>query len=153
MTTLPAGLATGHVGLNVTDLDRSVAFYRGVLGLSIRGESHDARRLYAFLGTEQATLLTIWQQSSGRFADDHPGLHHLAFQVETIEAVEKVEQRARQAGAELIYDSIVPHREGAADGGLYFRDPDGTRLEVYASTGADRHGDAPNADAPTCGFF
>lgn len=152
-TPAPAGLATGHVGLNVTDLDRSVDFYVSVLGLTVRGLSDEQHHRYAFLGDGTRTLLTLWQQSSDRFADDRPGLHHLAFQVDTIGDVEAVEQRVRTLGAELIYDSIVPHREGSADGGLYFRDPDGTRLEVYALTGADGHGRAPAGDSPSCGFF
>jgi len=152
-STPPSGLSTGHVGINVTDLDRAVAFYTGALGLTVRGQAPPGERRYAFLGTAERTLLTVWQQSTDRFADDRPGLHHLAFQVDTIDDVLAVERRVRDAGAELIYDTIVPHREGAADGGLYFRDPDGTRLEVYALTGADEHGDAPTPGAPSCGFF
>lgn len=147
------GLATGHVGLNVSDLDRTVDFYTAALGLTVRGLTDDGERRYAFLGDQQQTLLTLWQQSRGRFGDDRPGLHHLAFQVDAIADVEEVERRVRELGAELVYDTIVPHREGSTDGGLYFRDPDGVRLEVYALTGADGHGRAPAGDSPTCGMF
>lgn len=147
-THAPAGLATGQVGFNVTDLDRSIDFYVAVLGLTVRGLFDEQRHSHAFLGDGTGTLLTLWQQSSDRFADDRTGLHHSAFQVDTIGDVEAVDQRVRA----LVYDSIVPHREGSADGGLYFRDPDGTRLEVYALTGADGHGRAPAGDSPSCGF-
>ena len=146
-------LAAGHVGLNVTSLERSRDFYRDVVGLTVRGEAFDATGNYAFLGTADHTLVTLWEQSASPFATDRAGLHHLAFQVDTIEEVEALERRVRAAGAELLYDTIVPHREGAADGGLYFRDPDGIRLEVFTLAGADAHGAAPSPGAPTCGFF
>lgn len=45
----------------------------------------------------------------------------------------------------------MPHREGAQSGGIFFEDPDGTRLEIYAKDGAS--GAAPVTGAPTCGFF
>jgi hypothetical protein len=54
-------------------------------------------------------------------------------------------------GADFAYDGVVPHGEGAASGGIFFTDPDGTRLEVFAPEGATGH--APAADGPTCGFF
>ncbi len=54
--------------------------------------------------------------------------------------------------APFAYDGVVPHGEGARSGGVFFHDPDGTRLEVYAPSGADP-GNAPTAGAPTCGFF
>ncbi len=40
----------------------------------------------------------------------------------------------------FIYDGIVPHAEGAQSGGIFFEDPDGIRLEIYAPNGAADHG-------------
>ena len=157
-TTAPAptatlrGLTTGHVGINVTDLARSRDFYADVLGLDVLATSTAPGREHAFLGTGGALVLTLWQQSDGRFAPDRPGLHHLSFQVADVAAVEAAEARLRARGAELVHDGVVAHGEGASSGGVFFLDPDGTRLEVFAPTGA---GSAPVPDpgTPTCGFF
>ena len=143
---------TGHVGLNVTDLARSTAFYQQVLDLEVLGEQVEGDRRYAFLGSDGELLLTLWQQSSGEFATDRPGLHHLAFLVADIEAVRAAEERVRAVGAPLFHDGVVPHGEGASSGGIFFGDPDGVRLEIYAAHGADV-APAPTAGAPTCGFF
>lgn len=143
---------TGHVGLNVTDLSRSVRFYSSIFGLEVLKESGDAGRRFAFLGAGQKTVLTLWEQSEGRFNAGAPGLHHLSFRVEDIDAVKEVERKVREAGARLIYDGVVPHAEGADSGGLFFEDPDGTRLEVFTPTGAAGT-QAPVAGAPSCGFF
>lgn len=143
---------TGHVGLNVTDLARSVRFYSNVFGLQVLKESNAEGRRYAFLGAGQKTMLTLWEQSAGRFDAGAPGLHHLSFRVEDISAVREVERRLRGAGARLLYGGIVPHAEGADSGGVFFEDPDGTRLEVFTPAGAGAAA-APVAGAPSCGFF
>ena len=90
--------------------------------------------------------------SSGEFVTDRPGLHHLAFLVSDIEEVRAAEERVRALGAPLFHDGVVPHGEGATSGGIFFGDPDGIRLEIYAPSGADV-APAPTAAAPTCGFF
>ncbi|GAA3384034.1 VOC family protein [Cryptosporangium minutisporangium] len=146
------GLTTGHVGLNVTDLVRSRNFYADVLGLDVLGTSTDPGREYAFLGVDGALVLTLWQQSDGRFDPRRPGLHHLSFQVADAAAVATAEARVRACGAEFVHDGVVAHGEGARSGGIFFLDPDGTRLEVFAPTGAE-NAPAPTEDAPTCGFF
>ncbi|MEV8633366.1 VOC family protein [Streptosporangium sp. NPDC051023] len=143
---------TGHVGLNVSDLDRSKDFYLKVFGFEVFGESDQADRRYAFLGLDGKLLLTLWQQSEGRFAAGLPGLHHLAFQVPDIETVRAAESVIRELGTTLHHDGVVPHREGASSGGVFFEDPDGIRLEIYTADGADER-PAPSAGAPTCGFF
>ena len=148
----PATLKTGHVGLNVTDLDRSTDFYSTVLGLQVQAQGEEPERRWAFLGRDGQLLVTLWQQSQGRFPTERPGLHHLSFQVESIQEVQAVEARLRDRSAQFAYDGVVPHGEGAASGGIYFTDPDGIRLEVYAPSGADS-APAPTAGAPTCGFF
>jgi lactoylglutathione lyase len=149
--TLPQ-LAPGHVGLNVTDLDRSVDFYRRALGFEQLGISNDGDRRFAFLGFGGNLALTLWQQSDGEFSTRTPGLHHLSFQVDTIEQVCTVEAGLKDLGVTFAHDGVVAHREGAASGGIFFTDPDGIRLEVYAPSGAEAE-PAPDGAAPTCGFF
>ncbi|MFI7612277.1 VOC family protein [Nonomuraea terrae] len=145
-------LVTGHVGLNVTDLDRSLAFYRQVFDFEVMAEGTESDRRWAFLGRDDHLLVTLWQQSEGTFSANTPGLHHLSFQVDTIEEVNAAAEVVRGLGAEFAYDGVVPHGENGVSGGIYFTDPDGTRLEIYAPTGADPAA-APVSGAPTCGFF
>ncbi|KJS56637.1 VOC family protein [Streptomyces rubellomurinus] len=147
-------LQTGHVGLNVTDLARSIDFYRAVLGLDIAHEGTEADRRFALLGRDGRLVVTLWQQSEGTFSTATPGLHHLSFEVESLDEVRATEALLRELGAEFAYDGVVPHGEGSASGGIFFTDPDGIRLEIYTRTGVDATGAAaPTADAPTCGFF
>jgi lactoylglutathione lyase len=142
----------GHIALNVTDLARSTAFYRTVFAFDVVAERTDGDRRFAFLGQDGALVLTLWEQSAGPFATDSPGLHHLSFEVADIDAVRRAETVLKGLGVDFAYDGIVPHGEGAASGGVFFTDPDGVRLEIYAPTGADI-APAPTPAAPTCGFF
>jgi len=151
LTSVPT-VQTGHIGLNVSDLARSKQFYQQVFGFEVLGESQEAGRQFVFLGRDGTPVLTLWQQSEGRFATHQPGLHHLAFQVGTIEEVRAFEVRLHALGTSFLYDGVVPHAEGADSGGVYFEDPDGIRLEIYSPTGASGFA-APTVDAPSCGFF
>jgi lactoylglutathione lyase len=97
-------------------------------------------------------VITLWQQAGGRLSPLAAGLHHLSFEVPTIDEVRAAERRLRAIDAEFAYDGIVPHAPSSTSGGIFFTDPDGIRLEIYAPTGAgDRP--APHSHAPTCGFF
>jgi lactoylglutathione lyase len=151
LTSVPT-LQTGHIGLNVSNLARSRQFYQQVFGFEVLAESQEMGRQFVFLGQAGTPILTLWQQSEGRFATHQVGLHHLAFQVGTIDEVRAFEERLHALGASFLYDGVVPHAEGLPSGGVFFEDPDGIRLEIYSPTGA--HGlTAPNVDAPSCGFF
>jgi lactoylglutathione lyase len=145
-------MRTGHVGLNVTDLDRSLAFYRDVLDFVLVGEGKEEGRRYAFLGDGESLVLTLWEQAGDAYDPARSGLHHLAFQVDSIERVTAYEQALRRRGVDFAHDGVVAHREGAASGGIFFHDPDGIRLEISAPSGAEA-APAPHESAPTCGFF
>lgn len=145
-------LHTGHVGLNVTDLDRSLAFYRDVLGFVLVAEGKEDERRYAFLGDGERLVLTLWQQAGEPYDGDRAGLHHLALEAESMERVREYEQALRAYGTEFAYEGVVAHREGAASGGIFFHDPDGTRLEISVPDGA-QGAPVPDESAPTCGFF
>jgi catechol 2,3-dioxygenase-like lactoylglutathione lyase family enzyme len=151
-TNVSAQYTTGHIGLNVSNLARSKRFYQDVFGFDLAGESNDTGRAFAFLAQNNQIVLTLWQQSAGAFASDKPGLHHLAFQVHSIDQVKEAEQRLRGLGIPIHYGGVMAHAEGADSGGLFFDDPDGIRLEICAPTGA-RQSPAPKSGAPACGFF
>ena len=145
-------LQTGHVALNVSDLARSQSFYERVFGLQEVKSGSDAARPWVFLGRDGRLVLTLFEQSTGAFDTATPGLHHLSFQVGDVEQVKAAETVVRALNAPIFHDGLVAHQQGADSGGLFFADPDGIRLEIYAPRGlADSP--APSGDEPTCGFF
>jgi len=145
-------MKTGHIGINVSDIARSKDFYTRAFGLEEMGGSDEVGHQFAFLGEGGTLYVTLWQQSEGVFDARTPGLHHLSFEVGSIEAVREAENRVRELGAEFLYQGVVPHAEGTQSGGIFFRDPDGIRLEIYAPSGAGQS-EAPSGAAPSCGFF
>jgi len=145
-------MSPGHIGLNVTDIDRSIAFYQEVFGFELSGRGGEGIKAYALLGYGDQLVVTLWQQAAKDFGPDTAGLHHLAFAVESLEDVRAAEVRVRGTGAELAYDGIAVDMEGADSGGIFFFDPDGARLEIRTGRGVAGH-PAPTADGPTCGFF
>jgi catechol 2,3-dioxygenase-like lactoylglutathione lyase family enzyme len=150
-----AAVQTGHVGLNVTDLDRSIAFYGTTLGFALQEAGESQGRRWAFMARDGHLMITLWQQASGRYGAGQPGLHHLGLLVDSMDEVDAVYAMLTQAGIPVRYGGVVPHGAGEDSGGLFFEDPDGIRLEVYANAGAGGAvgAAAPFGDVPTCGFF
>ena len=147
-----ADFHTGHVGLNVSDLARSSSFYRDLLGLETKLESQEKGRRFALLGRGNDIVLTLWEQAKAGFSPSGAGLHHLSFRAESMDQVRRAEKELRARGVEFAYEGIVPHAEGTPSGGIFFRDPDGIRLEFFAPAGAEGE-PAPVQGAPSCGFF
>lgn len=146
------GFRPGHVGLNVTDLDRSKEFYALAFGLEVLSESKEKGREHAFLGTDGRILVTLWQQGEEGFDARSAGLHHLAFEAGSLAGVEAAEGRLARAGVRFHQKGVVAHREHSGSAGIFFEDPDGIRLEIYCETETERLA-APAGGAPACGFF
>jgi catechol 2,3-dioxygenase-like lactoylglutathione lyase family enzyme len=106
--TLPAQ-AIHHVDLAVKDVDRSVAFYLGLLG-PLGVEVTD--RFATYRGTEEVVYLTVGGQALGfRQADAgahryyEVGLEHFAIRVDTREELEQTYERSVGVGARIQFPS------------------------------------------------
>jgi catechol 2,3-dioxygenase len=72
--TLPATLRLGAVHLTVSDLDRSVAFYEGAIGLKL----HRRKGGVAAMGVGEEDLVVLYEEPGVRRAGRHAGLYHYA---------------------------------------------------------------------------
>lgn len=138
--------ATAHTGVTVSNIDRSIAFYRDVLGFEVtdkincRGELFEqvtgvpeAEIIIAYVKAPGHTLELLQYTSPGdrvpctaRPCD--PGALHLAFRVRNIEAVIAA---VRKAGLTPVNPVIPQVTDGPAKGlkAIYTKDPDGIVIE------------------------
>ena len=137
-----------HVGLIVSDLDRSRRFYAEALGLEEVPRPPNFTfegAWFRFGGTEIHLLAEAHTTGGAGQRDPGPGAaygltHHLAFEVEDLDAA-----CARlEANDVPLVGGPMPRGDGFVQ--AFFRDPDGHVLEFFQWTGEDQS-DAP-ARAP-----
>ncbi len=127
-----------HAVLFVRDLAETVAFYRDVLGFEVVNMSPDGFDGAAFLRASGSTNdhdLGIFAIGSGAGPSGAGrttvGLYHLAWEVDTLDELERVQTRLAEAGA----------LAGASDHGttksLYGKDPNGIEFEIVWLIPAD----------------
>jgi catechol 2,3-dioxygenase len=112
----------GTVALAVGNLDRSVDYYRGTIGLELL-ERNGAR---AVLGVPGRPLLELEARPGGRRDPDAADLFHFALLVPSRTALGRQLQHFIDIDARLTGAS-----EHFVSEALYLRDPDGHGIEVY----------------------
>src|ERR1700722_14075196 len=83
----PDTIAIGNIGLNVSDLDISEAFYQEVFGLVVAEESLQPHFRYASMARGGKTVLMLWERRGGDAERCLQGLHHLSFEADSLEEV------------------------------------------------------------------
>ena len=124
---IAAGVRIGHVHLKVSELDRSLQFYCGVLGFEVTQRMGKSAAFLSAGGYHHHIGLNTWESKGGTPpAPNTTGLYHVAILYPTRRDLADALQRLLSAGIAL---------EGAADHGvseaLYLKDPDGNGVELY----------------------
>ena len=139
-------LGVGHTGITVSDLDRSIAFYRDVLGLRVSPKGRlkgpffesltgvaGARIDVAFVTAGNHTLellhfVTPERHEAPRMQPNDPRFMHVCLKVKDIG---RIVAAIRRYGFEGV-SAVLTVPEGPAKGmqAIYVRDPDGACLEL-----------------------
>ena len=115
-----------HLVLTVADIDKTVAFYREVMGME-KVEFGEGRIALAF-GQQKINLHPSGREFEPRAARVQPGSADLCFIVD--DPVDQARAMLEARGIEVIDGPV--RRTGAVGDifSVYFRDPDGNLIEV-----------------------
>ena len=128
---MPKVTSLGHVGLYVRDIDRSVSFYRDILGLQV---------------SDRSPRGAVFMTAQDRLAEHHeillaPGrdddgkvnvLQQVSFRCATVGDVKEFYR--------VFVENNVPINRCVSHGNtvsIYAQDPDGNSVEVYWPNGVD----------------
>jgi len=122
-----------HVDLVVSSIERSLPFYRdllGPLGWHVISEVEGERGETIFYLSGRGTSIGLREaQSDGEVDRYAVGLHHLAIEAMSRAAVDERAEWVRDAGGEI---ESEPQEYGYLPGyyAVFFYDPDGIKLEI-----------------------
>jgi catechol 2,3-dioxygenase len=127
MSTIDPRVDIGHVHLKVADIERSLAFYTGVLGFELQQRMGDEAAFISAGGYHHHIGLNTWQsKGASPPSPGHTGLFHVAIRYPDRATLADALRRLVEAGVPL---------SGASDHGvseaIYLADPDGNGIELY----------------------
>ena len=125
-------LGIDHVVLRIADRERSLAFYRDLLGLRIEREQANIQLIQIRAGRSLIDLVP----SGGTSGSEAPNVDHFALEIHPFD-----EQQLREyftSHGVPILESGLRYGAGGEGPSIYIRDPDGNKVELKAAPAAQR---------------
>jgi catechol 2,3-dioxygenase len=119
----PDAITFGAVHLEVTNLSRSTAFWRDVIGLVERSSGDHVE-----LGTESETLISLYPGAKAGFQNGYSGIYHPAIHPPTEADFARIVLRLIRAGWQIAPTDHVFSKA------IYLLDPDGITVEITLET-------------------
>src|SRR5713101_111849 len=127
---MPKVTSLGHMGFYVKDVERTVAFYRDILGLQV---------------SDRSPRGAVFMTAQDRLAEHHELLIAPGRQEGTTNTIQQISFRCASLADvkdfhRIFLERQVPIQRVVTHGNtvsIYFEDPDGNSVEVYWPTGID----------------
>ena len=124
---VPAQTTIGHVHLKVSDLQKSLDFYSGLLGFELIQTYGDQAAFISAGGYHHHIGLNTWHsKGAGPAPQRAPGLYHTAILYPTRKDLAAILKRLHEAG--YPFTGFSDHGVSEA---IYLDDPDGNGVELY----------------------
>lgn len=124
---IPSQTRIGHVHLKVADLNRSLEFYRDLLGFEVTMMYGSQAAFISAGGYHHHIGLNTWHsKGSPPASEDSVGLYHTAILYPTRKDLAIIYDRLRRA-----YYPITGASDHGVSEALYLDDPDGNGVELY----------------------
>ncbi len=117
-----------HIGLTVSQLENSAAFFTDILGWQ---EIRRDETYPAIFVSDGEIMVTLWQSQSenpGGFDKNTIGLHHVAFMVNSAETLNECYQKITDANLKIEFSPELL-RDGPAKHMICY-EPSGIRVEL-----------------------
>ena len=123
----------GHVVFYVKDLERSLGFYRDLVGFKEVGRIFNGAAVALTSGRTHHELLLIQVgDAPGPSSGPRRGLYHIGIKVgDSLDELRRAKRELEQAG--IAIEGMSDHTVSQS---LYLRDPDGNEVELYVDADA-----------------
>jgi catechol 2,3-dioxygenase len=128
MSAVPNAQLT-HVGLYVNDMDAMVSFYTRLVGFVVTDSGPFLGRDLSFLSRRADEHHQMVLVTGRRADDDVQVLSQVSFRVDDLDALRVFHRTALELGA-----TDMEGRNHGNSWSIYFRDPEGNRIEMYTPT-------------------
>ena len=119
-----------HVGINTNDMEATLQFYCGVLGMQLvrTTRTPDGRRHYN-IAIGRGNAFAVFDGAELPTADERQHVNHMALPVATLEEFDAAYQRLKAHGIDVT--EVIERSYGKT---FYFHDPNGIRLQIEVQT-------------------
>jgi len=119
----------GHLVYEVSDVERSTAFWTEILGFSV-SDRNEFGMVFLRSASDHHSIALVPTKKTGRPAPE-AGLqfHHLAMEVDNVDVLFRARDFLQARGIKIDYQG---RRGPGGNVGVEFQDPDGYMFEIYA---------------------
>jgi catechol 2,3-dioxygenase-like lactoylglutathione lyase family enzyme len=132
----------GHVVYEVSDIERSTAFWTEIMGFSV-SDRNESGMVFLRSAADHHSIALVPAPGKVKPGKDALQIHHWAMEVDSVETLFAARDFLRARGIPISYEG---RRGPGGNIGIEFRDPDGYLVEIYC--GMDQIGEDGKSRPP-----